>query len=83
VTLPEIESLPVEHGSPRGGHDTFRLIATVKRGVACDLDELAQCYSTLDEAREAARALGRHELVTHVMITRDDVPPTFVEWIIY
>jgi hypothetical protein len=64
------------------GH-TFRLVATVKRGVASDLDELGLSYDTLDDAREAARSLRGHELVTNVMITRDDVPPTFVEWVVY
>jgi hypothetical protein len=61
----------------------FRLIATVKREVSSDLDEACVPYATLDEARAAARLLGHHELVTNVMITRDDVPPTFVEWVVY
>lgn len=64
------------------GH-AFRLVATVKRGVASDLDELGLSYDTLDDAREAARSLSGHELVTNVMITRDDVPPKFVEWVVY
>jgi hypothetical protein len=61
----------------------FRLIANVKRGVASDLDEVGTSYDTLDHAREAARALSRRELVTSVMITTDDVPPSFVEWAVY
>jgi hypothetical protein len=61
----------------------FRLIATVKRGVASDLDEMLTSYSTLDAAREAALSLGQHEIVATVMIARDDVPPTFVEWVVY
>jgi hypothetical protein len=58
----------------------FRLIATVKRGVASDLDEVSTPYSTLDEAREAALSLSRFDVVTSVMITRDDA---FVEWAVY
>lgn len=61
----------------------YRLIATVKRGVASDLDEVRSCYDTLDHAREAARRLSRLELITSVMITTDDVPPMFVEWAVY
>jgi hypothetical protein len=61
----------------------FRLIATVKRGVAFDLDEAGVSCCTLEDARDAACALARRELVTNVMITRDDIPPTFVEWVIY
>jgi hypothetical protein len=61
----------------------FRLIATVKRGVSSDLDEVSTPYSTLDEARQAAQSLSRSDVVATVMITRDDVPPTFVEWAVY
>ena len=61
----------------------FRLVATVKRGVASDLDEVLTPYRTLEDAREAARVLSHYDVVANVMITRDDVPPTFVEWAVY
>ena len=61
----------------------FRLIATVKRGVSSDLDEVLTPYNTLDDARQAAQSLSRWDVVATVMITRDDVPPTFVEWAVY
>jgi hypothetical protein len=61
----------------------FRLVATVKRGVSSDLDEVLTPYRTLEDAREAARALSHSDVVANVMITRDDVPPTFVEWAVY
>lgn len=61
----------------------FRLNATVKRGVASDLSEVGASYRTLDEAREAAFVLSRRDVVTNVMIISDDVPPAFVEWVIY
>jgi DNA-binding response OmpR family regulator len=61
----------------------FRLNARVKRGVASDLDEVGARYDTLEHAREAARLLSRHDVVTSVMITTDDVPPAFVEWVVY
>jgi hypothetical protein len=61
----------------------FRLIATVKRGVSSDLDEVLTRYKTLDDARQAAQSLSRCDVVATVMITRDDVPPTFVEWVVY
>ena len=61
----------------------FRLIANVKRGVASDLDEVGVPYSTLEDAREAARALSDRELVASVMIIDDAVPPSFVEWAAY
>ena len=61
----------------------FRLIATVKRGVSSDLEEVLTPYNTLDEARQAAQSLSKCDVVATVMITRDDVPPTFVEWVVY
>jgi hypothetical protein len=61
----------------------FRLIATVKQGVASDLEELGVDYGSIEDARAAAVLLGRHENVTKVMIARADVPPRFVEWAIY
>jgi hypothetical protein len=61
----------------------YRLIATVKRGIASDLDEVGVSYRTIEDARTAARALSHRELVTSIMITNDDVPPAFVEWAIY
>jgi hypothetical protein len=61
----------------------FRLITTVKRGVASDLDGALGSYETLDAAREAAQALGKQEIVATVMITSDEMPPSFVEWAVY
>ena len=58
----------------------FRLIATVKRGTASNLPEVWLSYPTLEAARTAAAALGRHERVARVMIVLATVPPTFVEW---
>ena len=59
----------------------FRLIASVKRGIGSDFDEVWESYPTIDAARIAGRSLGRQERVGHVLIARDEVPPTFVEWV--
>lgn len=61
--------------------DHYRLIASVKRGVASDFDEVCTSYPTVDAARAAAQSLIRQERVGHVLIARDDVPSTFVEWV--
>ena len=58
----------------------FRLIPAMKRGVAPNVPAVWTRYSTLEAARNAARALGRDERVQRVMIARDEVPPHFVEW---
>ena len=59
----------------------YRLIASVKRGVASDFDEVCTSYPTVDAARVAAQSLIRQERVGHVLIARDDVPSSFVEWV--
>jgi hypothetical protein len=59
----------------------YRLIASVKRGVASDFDEVCTSYPTVDAARAAAQSLIRRERVGHVLIARDAVPSTFVEWV--
>jgi hypothetical protein len=61
----------------------FRLVATVKRGVASDLDEVGMAYSTLEDARHAAFALSRRDVITSIMIIDDAMPPKFVEWAVY
>jgi hypothetical protein len=65
------------------GCHMFRLIATLKRGVGSDLDEVGILYDTLEDARRAAHSLAHHDVVSHVMIAREGVPPVFVEWAYY
>jgi hypothetical protein len=58
----------------------FRLITTVRRGTACDLPEAWSRYPTIAAARAGVAALLRDERVQRVMIVRNDLQPTFVEW---
>jgi hypothetical protein len=60
----------------------FRLITTVKRGTACQLPAAWARYPTIEAARAGVAALLREERVQRVMIVRNEVPPTFVEWVI-
>ncbi len=60
----------------------FRLIATVRRGTACQLPAAWARYPTLEAARAGVAALLREERVQRVTIVRNEVPPTFVEWVI-
>ncbi len=59
----------------------FRLIVTVRRGSASNLEAASIIYPTIETARLAGAGLLRHERVLRVLIARDDVPPGFVEWI--
>jgi hypothetical protein len=58
----------------------FKLIATVRRGSASNLQGAYDRYPTVEEARSGATALLRHERVVRVMIVRNGIPPVFVEW---
>ncbi len=58
----------------------FRLVTTVRRGSASNLPGTWLRYATLEDARAAAAALLREERVLRVMIVRDALPMTFVEW---
>ena len=58
----------------------FRLVTTVKRGSASNLAGSWLPYATLEDARTAAAALLREERVQRVMIVRNALPMTFVEW---
>jgi len=58
----------------------FRLVTSVKRGSASNLAGSWLPYATLEAARTAAAGLLREERVQRVMVVRDSLPMTFVEW---
>lgn len=58
----------------------FRLVTTVKRGTASDRAPAWARYPTIEAARAGAAALLREDRVLRVMVVRDDLAPTFVEW---
>jgi len=58
----------------------FRLIITVRRGSASNLDAASTTYETIEAARLGGSALLRNERVQRVLIAHDEVPPAFVEW---
>jgi hypothetical protein len=59
----------------------FRLITTVRRGSACDLAPAWARYASLEAARIGVAALLRSERVLRVMVVRDEIPRSFVEWV--
>ena len=58
----------------------FRLITTVRRGTASDLAPGWARYPTIEAARVGASALLREDRVVRVMVVRNDITRTFVEW---
>jgi hypothetical protein len=58
----------------------FKLITTVRRGSACDLAPAWARYLTIEAARAGSAVLLREDRVLRVMIVRDELLQTFVEW---
>lgn len=58
----------------------FRLVTTVRRGSAANYAPSWARYDTLEAARAGAAVLFREERVTAVMIVRDGLERSFVEW---
>ena len=59
----------------------FKLIATMRRGSASGIDAAWARYASLDAARLGTAALLRDDRVLRVMIVRNQIPATFVEWV--
>ena len=78
MVSPDCATVRLDREGPPG---MFRLIVTVRRGSACNLEAASTSHATLETARLAGAALLRDERVQRVLIARDEVPPAFVEWI--
>jgi hypothetical protein len=59
----------------------FRLIATMRRGSASGFPAAWARYPTLDAARIGVAALLRDDRVVRVMVVRNEIPTSFVEWV--
>ena len=59
----------------------FRLITTVRRGSASDLDAAWARYPTVEAARAGVATLLREDHILRVMIVSNVIPRAFVEWI--
>ena len=52
----------------------------MKQGTASGLAAAAARYPTVEAARAGAVELFRNDRVMRVMVVRNEVPPSFVEW---
>ena len=59
----------------------FRLVTTMRRGTASGLAPAWARYQTIEAARAGAGALLREDRVLRVMIVRNQLAATFVEWV--
>ena len=67
-------------GGGRVTSATFRLVSTVKRGTESNLAPAWAWYPTIEAARAGAAALLREDRVLRVMIVRNEMAATCVEW---
>ena len=59
----------------------FRLIATMRRGSSANIAAAWAQYPTVDAARLGSAELLRDDRILRVMITHNQTPPSFVEWV--
>jgi len=59
----------------------FRLVTTMRRGSASSMPQASARYATIESARLGGAELLREDRVLRVMITRNEIPQTFVEWL--
>lgn len=70
-----------DSGGDAKGETMFRLVVTVKRGSASTYPGAWTRFASIDDARAAAAGLLREERVQRVMVVRDTVSGSFVEWV--
>ena len=59
----------------------FRLVPTMRRGSASGLPSAWARYATIEAARVGGVELLREDRILRVMIVRNQIPQTFVEWL--
>jgi hypothetical protein len=59
----------------------FRLIATMRRGSASGLPAAWARYASIEDARAGAAELLREDRILRVMVVRNEIPQTFIEWL--
>jgi hypothetical protein len=59
----------------------FRLVATMRRGSASGMPQAWARYASVETARTGAAELLREDRVLRVMIVRNDLLHTCVEWL--
>ncbi len=59
----------------------FRLVPTMRRGSASGMVQAWSRYASVEAARAGANELLREDRVLRVMIVRNLIPQSFVEWL--
>jgi hypothetical protein len=58
----------------------FKLVTTMRQGTASDMAPAWARYPTIEAARAGASVLLKNDRVLRVMIVRNELAATFVEW---
>ena len=59
----------------------FRVRPIMRQGTASSIPETWTRFATLQEARQAVKAMYHDDRVLRVFIVTDEAPPRFVEWV--
>jgi hypothetical protein len=59
----------------------FRLVPTMRRGSASGMPQAWARYPSVEAARSGAAELLKEDRVLRVMVVRNEIPLTFVEWL--
>jgi hypothetical protein len=59
----------------------FKLIPTMRRGSASNIAAAWARYPTIEAARDGIATLLKDDRVVRVMVVRNAIPTTFVEWV--
>jgi hypothetical protein len=59
----------------------FKLVPTMRRGSASGMAQAWARYASVEAARAGAAELLREDRVLRVMIVRNEMPQSFVEWL--
>jgi len=59
----------------------FRLVPTMRRGSASGMPQAWARYPSVEAARLGAAELLKEDRVLRVMVVRNEIPLTFVEWL--
>jgi hypothetical protein len=74
------EEQPAEK-PPVPASPAFRLRPIMRQGTASSIPETWTRFATLDQARQAIKAMYHDDRVLRVFIVTDEAPPRFVEWV--
>jgi len=81
ITPGHNESPAIQEESAPTARSTFRLRPIMRQGVASSIPETWAHFSTIDDARAAAKEMYHDDRVLRAFIVTDEEPPQFVEWV--